>query len=119
VHFELEVVNRDFSIGVSGSIHTKAEDIFHRLERWSDFKFSKERPLFFQRSLKTKIRDFLGSGVNLTVVILVDFLPKDQLGRFDLGDIFSGTGSNQVVLCQKSSQKSSLTPWSTMADCWL
>ena len=47
VHFKLEVVNRDSSVGVNGSIHSKAEDIFRRLERGFDFEFSKERPLLF------------------------------------------------------------------------
>ena len=36
--------------------------------------------------------------MNLTVVISVDFLSKDLLGRFDVGDIFTDTGSNQMVL---------------------
>jgi len=36
--------------------------------------------------------------VNLAVVISVDLLSKDLLGRFDLGDIFTDTGSNQSVL---------------------
>ena len=36
--------------------------------------------------------------MNLSVVIPMDFLPKDLLGRFDVGDIFTDTGSNQMVL---------------------
>jgi hypothetical protein len=36
--------------------------------------------------------------VDLVVVISVDFLFKDLLGRWDIGDIFSDTGSNQMVL---------------------
>ena len=36
--------------------------------------------------------------MNLTVVILVEFLSEDLLGRFNLSDIFSDTGSNQMVL---------------------
>jgi hypothetical protein len=48
--------------------------------------------------LKTKIRDFLSGRVNLAVVISVDFLSENLLGRLDLGDIFSDTGSNQSVL---------------------
>jgi len=48
--------------------------------------------------LKTKIRDLLGSGVNLSVVISMDFLPEDLLGGFDVGDIFSDTDSDQSVL---------------------
>jgi hypothetical protein len=48
--------------------------------------------------LKTEIRDLLGGRVNLAVVISVEFLSKDLLGRFDLSDIFSDTGSNQMVL---------------------
>jgi hypothetical protein len=64
----------------------------------SDAEFSKEGLFLFQGSLKTKIRNFLGGRVNLSVVISVDFLSKDLLGRFHLGDIFSDTGSNQMVL---------------------
>ena len=45
VEFELEVVNRDSSVRVNGSFHSEAEDIFHRLERGSDAKFSEERLL--------------------------------------------------------------------------
>ncbi len=36
--------------------------------------------------------------MNLAVVIPMDFLPKDLLGWFDGGDIFSDAGSNQMVL---------------------
>jgi hypothetical protein len=48
--------------------------------------------------LETKIRDLLGGGVNLAEVISVDFLPKDLLGGFDVGNIFSDTDSDQAVL---------------------
>jgi len=48
--------------------------------------------------LKTKIRNLLGGGVNLSVVIPMDFLPEDLLGGFDVGDIFSDTDSDQPVL---------------------
>jgi hypothetical protein len=36
--------------------------------------------------------------VNLKIVISMDFLSKDLLGRFNIGDIFSDTCSNQMVL---------------------
>jgi hypothetical protein len=48
--------------------------------------------------LKAKIRNLLGGGVNLSVVISVDFLPKDVLGGLNIGDIFSNTDSDQPVL---------------------
>jgi hypothetical protein len=48
--------------------------------------------------LESKIRDLLSGRVNLSVVISVDFVPKDLLGRLDLGDIFSDAGSNQMIL---------------------
>jgi len=48
--------------------------------------------------LKTKIRNLLGGGVNLSVVVAMDFLPKDLLGGFDVGDIFSDTGADEPVL---------------------
>jgi len=47
VDFELETVNRDFSVGVYNSIHSETEDIFHRLEGGSDFEFPKERLFLF------------------------------------------------------------------------
>jgi hypothetical protein len=40
-------MNRDSSVGINDSIHTKAEDIFGRLERRSDSEFSKERLFLF------------------------------------------------------------------------
>ena len=36
--------------------------------------------------------------MNLAVVVSMDFLAKNLLGRFNIGDIFSDTGSNQMVL---------------------
>jgi hypothetical protein len=48
--------------------------------------------------LKTEVRNLLGGGVNLSVVISIDFLPKDLLGGFDVGDLFSDTDSDQPVL---------------------
>jgi len=48
--------------------------------------------------LETEIRNLLSGGVNLAVVVSMDFLAKNLLGRFNIGDIFSDTGSNQMVL---------------------
>jgi hypothetical protein len=98
VDFELQGVQRDLSIRGRDSIYPEAEDILWGLERGWDFELSKERLPFLQRSLKTEIGNLLSGGMNLMVVILVDFLAQDLLGRFDVGDIFSDTGSNQMVL---------------------
>jgi hypothetical protein len=68
------------------------------LERRGDSEFSKERPLVVQSFLETEIGDLLSSRVNLAVVIPVYLLSKDLLGCLDVGDIFSDTGSNQMVL---------------------
>jgi hypothetical protein len=68
------------------------------LERGSDFKFSKERTFLFESLLKSEIRNFLSGGVNLAVVILLEFLVKNPLGVFDLSHIFTDTGSDEVVL---------------------
>jgi len=48
--------------------------------------------------LKTKIRDFLGGGVKLLVIITVEFKIKDPLSLFDLFDVFSDTGADESVL---------------------
>jgi len=94
----LEVVNRDSSIRVDGSVHSKAEDIFHRLIRRFDLKCSEERAFFFESILEPEIGDFLCSGMDLLVVIAVEFVVKNPLGLFDFGDILSDTGSDESVL---------------------
>jgi hypothetical protein len=48
--------------------------------------------------LKSKIRDFLGGRMNLTVVIAIKLLVKDLLSVLDFGHIFADTGSDQAVL---------------------
>jgi hypothetical protein len=48
--------------------------------------------------LESEIRDLLGGRVNLAVVISMEFLVKNLLSVFDLGDIFTDTGSDKVVL---------------------
>jgi hypothetical protein len=63
-----------------------------------DSELSKQRPLLLQGSLKAEIRNLLSGRVNLAVVVSMDFLPENLLGRFNIRDIFSDTGSNQVVL---------------------
>ena len=47
VDFELEMADRDFSVRVHGSIHSEAENILRRLERWPDFEFSEGRLFLF------------------------------------------------------------------------
>ena len=47
VELQLEVVDRDSSVRINGSIHSEAEDILDRLIRGFDRKFSEERLIFF------------------------------------------------------------------------
>jgi hypothetical protein len=68
------------------------------LERRFDVKLSKERPLLFESSLESKIRDLLSGGVNLVMVISSEFLVEDLLSLLDLDDIFSDAGSDEVIL---------------------
>ena len=98
VDLQLEVVDGDSSIRVDGSVHSKTEDIFGRLIRGFDLKCSEERKFFFESILEPEIRDFLGGGVDLLVVISVEFVVKNPLGLFDFGDILSDTGSDESVL---------------------
>ena len=61
-------------------------------------KCSEEGLFFFESFLKPQVRDFLGGGVDLAVVISVEFMGENPLGVFDFGDIFSDTGSDESVL---------------------
>ena len=88
VELQLEVVDRDSSVGVNSSVHSKAEDIFDRLIRGFDLKCSEERTFFFESILEPEIRDFLGGGVNLEVIVAVDFVFQDLADILDGGDFF-------------------------------
>jgi hypothetical protein len=48
--------------------------------------------------LESQIRDFLGGGVNLLVVISVEFMIKNPLGVFDFFDVSSDTSADESVL---------------------
>jgi hypothetical protein len=98
VDLELEIVDRDSSIRVDGSVHSKAEDIFDGLIRGFDLKGSEERTFFFEGFLEPQIGDFLCGGMDLLVIIPVEFVVKNPLGLFDLGDILSDTGSDESIL---------------------
>ncbi len=77
------------AIGVYGSIHPEAEDIFWGFVARADSELSKERSFLFEGSLEAEVRDFLGRGVDLLVIVAVDSLAKDLLVGFDFGDLFS------------------------------
>jgi len=47
VDFKLEVMDRDSSVRINRSVHSKAEDIFDRLIRGFNGKFSEERFFLF------------------------------------------------------------------------
>jgi len=98
VDLQLEVVDGDSSIRVDGSVHSKTEDIFGRLIRGFDLKCSEERTFFFESFLEPQIGDFLCGGVDLVVVISVEFMVQNVLGLFDFSDLFSDTGSDESVL---------------------
>jgi hypothetical protein len=48
--------------------------------------------------LESQIGDFLGGGVNLLVVVSVEFMVKNPLGLFDLFDIFSDARADEPIL---------------------
>jgi hypothetical protein len=47
IDLELEVVDRDSSVRINGSVHSEAKDILHRLIRGVDGEFSEERLILF------------------------------------------------------------------------
>jgi hypothetical protein len=47
VHFKEEIVDRDSSVSINGSVHSEAEDIFYRLIRGFDGELSEERLVLF------------------------------------------------------------------------
>lgn len=98
VDLQLKVVDRDSSVRVNRSVDSQAEDIFNRLVRGFDLKGSEERTFFIEGLLEPEIGDFLCSGMDLLVIIPVEFVVKNSLGLFDLGDILSDTGSDETIL---------------------
>ena len=48
--------------------------------------------------MEPEIGDFLCGGVDLLVIISVEFMVKDPLSLIDFGDILSDTGSDETIL---------------------
>ena len=48
--------------------------------------------------MEPQIGDFLGGGVDLLVIISVEFMVKHPLSLFNLGDLLSDTGLNESIL---------------------
>jgi hypothetical protein len=68
------------------------------LIRGFDLKCSEERTFFFESFLEPEIGNFLCGGVDLLVIISVEFMVKDPLSLIDFGDILSDTGSDETIL---------------------
>jgi hypothetical protein len=98
VDLQLEVVDRYLSIRIDGSVDSEAEDILHRLIRGFNGKLSEERFFLFEGSLEPQIRDFLGGGMDLLVIISVEFMAQHPLGLFNFGDLLSDTGTDESIL---------------------
>jgi hypothetical protein len=68
------------------------------LIRGFNLKGPEERAFFSESLLEPQIGDFLGGGVDLLMIIAVEFMVKNPLSLFDLGDILSDTGSDESIL---------------------
>lgn len=95
---ELQVIQGDSPIRIGGTLDPEAEEVFGRLEGWRDGEWTKERLFIFQGPLKAKVWDFFRSGMDSLVVVLMDFLGKDLVGRGDIRNILPDTGAHQMVL---------------------
>jgi len=68
------------------------------LIRGFNLKGPEERAFFSESLLEPEIGDFLGGGVDLLMIIAVEFMVKNPLSLCDLGDILSDTGSDESIL---------------------
>jgi hypothetical protein len=68
------------------------------LIRGFNLKGPEERAFFSESLLEPEIGDFLGGGVDLLMIIVVEFMVKNPLSLCDLGDILSDTGSDESIL---------------------
>jgi hypothetical protein len=68
------------------------------LERGLDAKGWEEGLVKLEGFLKTDGGDFEGGGVDLAVVVAMDFAIEDGLGLTDISDVIAAAGANQVVL---------------------
>jgi len=68
------------------------------LIRGFDLKCSEERTVFFESFLEPEIGDFLCGGMDLLVIISIEFMVQDPLSLIDFGDILSDTGSDESIL---------------------
>ncbi len=94
----MKIVDGNSPVGIDGSFESEAEDVLWVDERGRDFKRPEQGLVFADGFLEAEVRDFFGGGVELVVIVAVEFLIEHFAGLFDVGDILAGTGSDEVVL---------------------
>ena len=73
-HLDGMMEKRDSSIGIDHSGGAQAEHILGEGEWFRDGEGAKKGIAWFQSLLESDFRDFTGSGVDLMVVIAIDFV---------------------------------------------
>jgi hypothetical protein len=97
VDLELQGVEGDSAVSIGGSLEAQAKDILDGLMGRFDAEGPEKGLVAPKGLLKTEGRDFQGGGVDLAVVITMDFMMEDGLGLADIRDVIAHAGAVQMI----------------------
>lgn len=96
--FDGVVEEGDSSIAVDDSGLSQAEDVFGRGVGFRQGERLKQAVARFSGFPEADVGDLFGSGVDLAVVVAMDFLLEDGSDVFHFRDVLESTGTSDAIL---------------------
>ena len=92
------VEQRDTSVAIDDSGLAQAEDVLGRSVRFGQAEWAKQAIAFLLGSMEAHTGNLLGRGMDLVIVVTVDFLLEDGTNLFDPDDVLQSTGAHDAIL---------------------
>jgi len=97
-YFDGMVEERDTPVTIDHSLFAQAEDVVGRSVGFADGEGTKETIASSLCGFEPDSGDFSCCGVDLLVVVAIDFVFQDRADFFDGGEFFIGTGAHDAIL---------------------
>ena len=88
----------DLAIAICGASVVEAKDILGRSKGFGHSEGTEERAVFVVCLFKTDRRDFAGGGMDLVVIVAMDFFAQDRPCVGHACNLFEGTGADNAIL---------------------
>ena len=88
----------DSAIAIGDALLADAEDIADGGKGSREGEGAEEGAIFIEGFFEAQGRDLVGGGVDLEVVVAVEFFAQDRVGVGTRGDVLEGTGADDAIL---------------------